>query len=349
MQRNWTFRLPRLGQARPSWRLLSLLLLLAGQAWPARACPGPAMRIQPVAPGVWLVPGADGDTTPGNQGAISNLLAVRDGRRLWLVGSGPTAVYAQAVRCHLQRVSGRRVTDVIAPWARPELVLGQAGLAGARRWAHTDVADAMRERCPRCLERLRLRLGSAASALAGTAVALPDHLLQGDHGRLGPLRWQRLQRAGTTAVTLWSVPRAHLTTAHGLLWADGAPDLRDADTAQLEQAWRQLAASARGGEHWLPEQGPVQAAAAPAVHLHYLQALQSTIDAAQNRGTPESDPAPALPGVSDVVNRSARHQLNWQHVWREAEARWMMETPAAPATGESDTGAQRGVFQRSLR
>ncbi|MEX8494177.1 hypothetical protein, partial [Sphaerotilus sp.] len=221
----------------------AVLLLMAGQACPAVACPGPAVQVQPIAPGVWRIPGAEGDTTPDNRGAISNLLAVRDGRRLWLVGSGPSIAHARALNCHLQRVSGRRVTDVIAPWPRPELVLGQAGLVGARRWAHEDVAGAMQERCPRCMARLRLRLGTAASDLANAVIALPDHRLQGDHGTLGPLRWQRLWRSDETAVTLWSLPRAHLTTAHGLLWSDGAPDLRDADTDHLERAWQQLAAA----------------------------------------------------------------------------------------------------------
>lgn len=325
MRRNWTSRVQQ---------AVTGALLLAGQAWAATACPGPAIQIEAVAPGVWLVPGASGDTTAENRGAISNLLAVREGRRLWLVGSGPSIAYARALNCQLQRVSGQRVTDVIAPWPRPELVLGQAGLVGARRWAHEDVAGAMRERCPRCIERLRLRLGAAATDLADAAIALPDHRLQGDRGTLGPLRWQRLQRSGDTSVTLWSLPRARLSTAHGLLWADGAPDLRDADTAYLERAWQHLAAAATDGVQWVPEQGPVLPSDAAATHLRYLQALQAAIDEAQARGAPESDPAPALPGVSDLVNQSLRHQLNWQHVWREAEARWMA-APLTPAASSS--------------
>jgi hypothetical protein len=66
----------------------------------------------------------------------------------------------------------------------------------------------------------------------------------------------------------------------------------------------------------------VQPTTAPSEHRHYLATLRRAIDEAQARGTPESDPAPALPGMSEAVNRSARHQLNWQHAWREAEARW---------------------------
>lgn len=288
----------------------------------AAPCAGPPIELRPVATNVWMAPGADGDSTPDNRGAISNLLAVRDGRRLWLIGSGPSAVYARALNCHLQRVAGRRVTDVIAPWPRPELVLGQAGLAGARRWAHEDVARAMQERCPRCVERLRLRLGSAATDLGGNPIALPTHRLHGDHGTLGPLRWWRLRRSADTSVTVWSVPRARLTTAHGLLWAEGAPDLRDAESGHLREAWQQLGALAVEGDRWLPEQGPMLDRPAPLAHLAYLAALQAAVEAAQNRGTPESDPAPALPGVPAAFSQGLRHQLDWQHVWREVEAGW---------------------------
>ena len=287
----------------------------------ATPCAGPPIELHPVAANVWMVPGADGDSTPDNRGAISNLLAVRDGRRLWLIGSGPSAVYARALNCHLQRAAGRRVTDVIAPWPRPELVLGQAGLAGARRWAHEEVARAMAERCPRCVERLRLRLGSAATDLGANPIALPTRLLHGDHGTLGPLRWWRLRRSADTSVTVWSVPRVRLTTAHGLLWAEGAPDLRDAESVHLDEAWQRLEALGETAR-WLPEQGPLLDGSAPWQHRVYLQALRTAVEQAQDRGAPESDPAPKLVGVEDQFDQGQRHALNWQHVWREAEKGW---------------------------
>lgn len=333
MLRNWT------ALARTVWVLALSALVDTASAGPV--CRGPSIQLLPLATGTWLVRGADGDTTPANRGAISNLLAVRDGARLWLVGSGPSVAYAQALDCQLLRLAGRRVTDIVAPWPRPELVLGQAGLPQARHWAHEDVATAMEARCPRCIERLRLRLGASAGDLGRATIALPRRLLHGDHGSLGPLRWQRLQRSDTTAVTLWSLPHARLSTAHGLLWADGAPDLRDADSAHLERAWQALVAW-RGGDtawagstRWIPEQGPVQPATAPAEHLRYLAALRRAIEEAQSRGVSESDPAPALPGVSEGINRSARHQLNWQHAWREAEAHWMADDLGA--TGNAKT------------
>lgn len=320
MRRKWT------AAGQRTWHGLAALVLAGGGYGSAvAACPAPAIALEPLAPGVWRVPGAEGggDSDTTNGGAVSNLLAVRDGRRLWLIGSGPSPRYAEALACRLQRVAGRAVTDVVAPWPRPELVLGQAGWVGARRWAHADVAQAMAERCPRCIERLRQRLGPASGGDLGTRpIALPDRLLHGDHGVLGPLRWWRLQRSADTAVTVWSLPRARLLTAHGLLWADGAPDLRDAESEHLQQSWARMQALATEGDRWVPEQGPLLDHAAPLQHRAYLQALHTAVVQAQERGELESKPAPVLDGVAAAFHRGGRHALNWQHVWREAEKGW---------------------------
>lgn len=316
MQRKWTA---------VAWAVAWVVLGLAGLVpHAAAACRtwGLPITLERLAPGVWRVPGADGDAGADNRGVISNLLAVRDGRRLWLIGSGPSAPYAQALACRLRQVAGQPVTDVIAPWPRPELVLGQAGLVGVRRWAHEDVARAMQERCPRCVERLRQRLGPVGRDLGAGPVALPDRLLRGEHGTLGPLRWWRLQRSADTAVTVWSLPRARLLTAHGLLWADGAPDLRDADSAHMEASWASLQSLASAGDRWLPEQGQLLDHTAPAQHQAYLQALRTAVEQAQERGALETDPAPALPGVEATFFQGGRHALNWQRLWREVEQAW---------------------------
>ncbi|BDI04994.1 hypothetical protein [Sphaerotilus microaerophilus] len=317
-------------------------------SWPAEAlpCPGPALRIEAVAPGVWWIPGAAGEANAANRGAISNALAVRDGPRLWLLGSGPTAAHGRALGCRLRRLTGRPVSDVIAPWARPELVLGQAGLRAPRHWAHADVASAMRERCTRCIERLRRRLGEAASDLETAKAPIPQRLLQGAAGRLGPWRWWRLDRGADTAVTVWWLPRAGLASAHGLLWADGAPDLRDSVVSRFAHSLRALGdlerdtllASHRTGRmgsagraadtptvtlRWLPEQGGWLTAGAPGRELAHVQALQQAVQAAIARGAVETDPPPPLaavwPDAPPPDGSDLRQGLNWQRAWREAE------------------------------
>lgn len=314
---------------------LAVTLGLAAAAADARPadCPGPALRIEAVAPGVWWVPGAPGDADARNRGAISNLLAVRDGRRLWLLGSGPSPGWGRALGCRLRRETGLAVTDVIAPWSRPELVLGQTGLRAARHWAHADVIRAMRTRCAHCIERLRLRLGDAAADLAGVRAALPSRALQGGSGWLGPWRWWRLTRSPDTAVTVWALPRAGLIAAHGLLWSDGVPDLRDATLAEFSDALQTLAeletAMSRPPPgpstlRWLPEQGPWLPAGAAARERGYIEALRQAARAAVDGAALETDPPPPLPlrwpeATSDLA-LDLRHGLNWQRAWREAEA-----------------------------
>lgn len=311
---------------------LALTLVTGAQGVAARApdCPGPALRIEAVAPGVWWIPGAPGDADARNRGAISNLLALRDGRRLWLLGSGPSPGWGRALGCHLRRASGLAVTDVIAPWSRPELVLGQTGLRAPRHWAHADVIAAMRTRCAHCIERLRLRLGDAAADLDGVQAAIPNRALQGDGGQLGPWRWWRLARSPDTAITVWALPRAGLVAAHGLLWSDGVPDLRDATLAEFSQALTALArleaamSPTTTPRRWLPEQGPWLAAGAPAREREYVEALRRAARAAFDGAALETDPPPPLnvrwPEADSDLGRDLRHGLNWQRAWREAEA-----------------------------
>jgi hypothetical protein len=303
----------------------------------------PQIELQRLAPGVWWVAAAPGDANASNRGAISNLLIVADGRRTWALGSGPSPVHGRALGAAVRRTTGRQITDVIAPWSRPELVLGAAGLPKARWWAHADVAAAMRERCPTCIERLARRLGPAAADLGTAGAPLPDHLLHGASGRLGPWRWWRLQRSTAEPeshrvaqpVTVWQLERATLWSAPGLLWDDGAPDLRDSGLADLLSATRTLQSLAAQTGHrpatlWLPEQG---APAGPDLierHLRYWLALGEAARAAWDRGEPETAAAPTeLAGVDAAWLTSPRHALNWQRAWREAEAQALAE-PAAP-------------------
>jgi hypothetical protein len=303
------------------WLLSALLVLVALPAL-AQRCPGPPITLQALAWQVWWIAGAPGDASAENRGAISNLLVVAQGRRTWLLGSGPSSAYGRALACQIRRQLGRRVTDVIAPWPRPELVLGQAGLGPVRRWAHADVASTMRERCLRCVERLRQRLGAAAGDLGPTPIALPTRLLHGSHGQLGPFLWWRLERTPGTPVTIWRLADQPLWSGHGLLWADDAPDLRDASLAAMQAATRELQTLAEGdgaAARWLPEQGAIQNADAPQRHLRYWRALQAAVSAAYERGETGSEAPATLAELPDAWPLGLRHQLDWQHVWRSTE------------------------------
>ncbi|EHR69984.1 hypothetical protein BurJ1DRAFT_1111 [Burkholderiales bacterium JOSHI_001] len=313
--------------------LLGLLLALPAGARDNSTCPGPAWRVVARAPGVWQVLGeassGHDEADVANRGRVSNALLVRDGARLWLLGSGPSPAAGAALACQVRAQLKRPVTDIIAPWPRPELVLGAGGFPLTRHWGHAEVAQGMQRQCPTCVERLRLRLGAAASDLGDRPIHLPEGWVTGASGSLGPLDWQLLWRAEGRPVTVWRVRGQPLFSAHGLLWGDGPPDARDAQLPQLLQSTEALArwAAAVPQARWLPEQGPLLGADAPARHAAYWQELQRQAQQAVQRGDAAGGPPPRWPGLPDAWATHVRHTLNWQHAWREAEDAMFNATP----------------------
>jgi hypothetical protein len=305
--------------------LLGLGLAATAAARGNASCPGPAWRLQAVAAGVWRVQGeasaGHDEADAANRGRVANALLVRDGARVWLLGSGPSPASGAALACQVRALLKAPVTDVIAPWPRPEGVLGVGGFALARHWAHADVAQGMQRQCPTCVERLRLRLGPAAGDLGEHPIHAPEGWVTGDQFSLGPFEGRRLWRADDRPVTVWRLRGRPLFTAHGLLWNDGPPDARDAQGPRMLQSTEALArwAAEVPQARWLPEQGPLAGADAPGRHAAYWQELQRQAQQAVQRGDAAGGPPPRWPGLPEAWATHVRHTLNWQHAWREAE------------------------------
>lgn len=304
----------------------------------------PALDWIALGPDLWLLPAASGDGDAVNRGQVSNLLlAVEPGTggqatRLWLIGSGPSPAFGRRLAAVLAQRWPGAALQVASPWPHPEAVLGVLGLpaaAQATHTAHEAVARQMAERCAGCVERLRTRLGPAATDLGeGDPVALPRQQLTGEAGTWGPWRWARLDRADAVSVTWWWHAGARLAFAPGLLGDGSAPDGRDADITRLAGSTRALAqwrppedsgAEARPWR-WVGEQGAAQPAEAAARAAAYWQALQAAVEAGLDRGD-LGEPAPIeLPGIDRAVTASPLHALNWQRAWRQAESRWLQRS-----------------------
>lgn len=293
----------------------------------AQTCPGPPLTFEPLGPRLWRVPSHAGDGDADNRGQVSNLLVALDGPRLWLLGSGPSAAFGRALACRVRQRFGRAPTDVISPWARPEAVLGATGLGPVRSWAHAEVAAAMRERCPGCVERLKQRLGEAAVDVGSGEARIPERMLHGAAGRLGPWRWWRLDRGPGHPVTVWQFDAVPLLFAPGLLWGDGAPDGRDADLQALLQATEALSTLpdvAAPAPRWLGEQGGPLPPGAAQAHARYWRHLLATVHMALERGDAEGAEPPAA--LAEPTLGGPRHALNWQRAWRQVEERWLQRS-----------------------
>ena len=328
--------------------LLAMLLALQGAGAWAATCAGPTLRFEPIGPGVWLVPAALGDADADNDGFVSNLVLAHAGRRWWLLGSGPSTGFAQRLACHVRQRFGARVTDVISPWARPELVLGLGGFPGARLWAHRGVASAMRSQCAQCSARLRQRLGLSADDPGAAPIVLPDRELRGAQGRLGPFDWWLLPRGPARYVTVWrhaaGAARCHpaqacadqapagpvVWVAHGLLAATPPGDGREADLDVLTLALQRLQGLARPDgvrARWVGEQGDLQDAGAPSLQARYWQDLRHGVQAAIDAGADEAAPAAALAGWPAALAQHPWHALNWQRAWRQLDAHQFADRP----------------------
>ena len=324
-----------------AWLGLGLAALEAGPADAAgEPAPVPPAASGPeplrLAPGVWWWPGAPGESQAANRGQVSALMAVRHGTQRWCLGSGPSPAWGRAWRADLQQRLGGAPTDVISPWARPELVLGVAGLGPVRHWAHADVAQAMASQCAGCEARLRQRLGPAAADLGpAPAARVPGRRLQGEQGQVGPWAWWRAWRSEVSSVLVFRWRLAPWWSAPGLLWADGPPDLRDADlrTLQASLAWLAWRVAGDGPRALLlPEQGPPMGAAGLAATRAYLHGLAAAVQARQAEGAPESDPAGRWPGLPGEWAEHPRHALNWQRAWRQLEDELLRAPSVAAGT-----------------
>jgi hypothetical protein len=342
---------------------IGMLLALPSRAAPA--CPGPAVPLRPLAPGLWAVdvrgsalssalsgtPGGPGvpvapaavDEGPGGAaGEGVRLLVARDGPGLWALGSGPWPAWGRALACQLPRRLGLPLRGVISPLARPEQVLGAVGLpAGVVHLAHEDVAAAMARQCPRCIARWREQLAAigapAAEWLPPTLqAAVPTLRLTGGSGRIGPWRWWRLPVGPARTLTLWRWVHGPWWHAPGLLAAEGQPpDGSDSTLGGLREATaRALALSATDGDaaSWT---GGAPARPRPRAALQaqrdYWDGLAQALDQALAEGRPEAAPPPSWPGLPADWAARPRHALNWQRAWREREGLWLDPLEAADA------------------
>ncbi|WP_077036421.1 hypothetical protein, partial [Pelomonas sp. KK5] len=240
-------------------------------------------------------------------------VAVRDGQRLWLVGSGPTPALGRALACALREASGRAVTDVVNTHVAPELSLGNSAFPRARLWALPEVIAAMQQRCGQCLSSLKEQTGAA---LAMDDIRVPAHAVRAGQP-LGPFDTLALPRQQGEPTLLLRDRRSGLVIAQGLLWAGAIPDLHGTDSALMLDALDALQRFA-GDAPVLGQQGPSAGHEGIEQQRRYLVALRAAVNASLAAGRVEQ--VLPLPEFATLPGYAELHPLNVQRVWRELEA-----------------------------
>jgi hypothetical protein len=282
-----------------------------------------AVPLLRVATNVWRVPAARGESDVANAGVVTQLVVVRDGRRVWLIGSGPTPAFGAALACTIRRRLGLPVTDVINTRAAPELAMGNAAFPGARLWALPDVIATMQSRCTACLERLQARIGAAGASLERDRIRVPSRpvgRVGATRGRLGPFEWRALGRARGERTLALRHRAGNVVVAQGLLWAGDVPNLRDTRSATMLASLRELQRFAAGAQ-LLGEQGEPAGARAVAQQVDYIDALRRAARSHLVRGDVDGAAGAGvdLPAFAGLPGYALGHPLNVQRVWRELE------------------------------
>jgi len=295
-------------------RVLGALLLLAAALCAGRASADCGVVLEPVATGIWRVPAARGRPDAANGGLTIQLVLVREGRRLWLVGSGPTPAFGRALACAARQAAGGPVTDLVNTHVAPELSLGNSAFPRARLWALPEVIAAMHERCGACLASLRDQVGRAGASLdERDAIQLPRRAVRGP--RLGPFEVLALARQpGEPTLVL---RHRGIVIAQGLLWAGDVPDLYGTNSASLLDSLERLDRFAAGAR-LLGQQGELADAGAIDAQRRYLLALRGAIHARLAAGEVQGEVP--LPGYAGMPGYAQLHPLNVQRVWRELES-----------------------------
>lgn len=275
--------------------------------------------------GIGLLPGARGETSPGNRGRTANLGWVVGRQGVLVVDSGVSARHGAALRTAIAATTPQPLAAVLLTHARQEFVFGTSSLA-APIWMHAQAARLMAARCQRCLTNLRALLGEAE--MQGSVLAQPTHTFAQpaevpaiDRPGLRLLAFGHSASPGATAV--WDTQTRTLW-AGALLDNQVIPDVQDADLAGWHAAWRALAELAP--LHIVPGHGPSvhgQAAcqALIATHTRYLDQLTARTAALLAAGAPLSEVADrtALPEFTGWDQYDTIHRRNASIVFLKHE------------------------------
>jgi hypothetical protein len=274
--------------------------------------------LQRVSPHLWRLAAQRGEPDAVNRGETTQLVVAVDGKRVWLIGSGPSPAYGAGLSCAIQRDTGRQVTDVVNTRAAPELAMGNVAFPQAKLWALPDVIATMRARCVTCLERLKSRIGEAGENLQNELIRAP--YVSVEARRLGPFTWRSLPRMKGENVLVLRHRADRIVVAQGLLWEGDVPDLHEAHIDVMAASLRALQKFSKGARV-LGEQGELTQPSAIAQHLRYVQQLRAAVWAQLQRGEVQaaSGVTAQLPEFASLPSYAARHPLHVQRVWRELE------------------------------
>lgn len=151
---------------------ISLAVLRPPLVASARAGDGVSLKIDEVAPGVFVHSGRHALAAAGNRGDICNISFVVGSRGVAVIDTGGSALVGRDLLAAIKSRTSHPVTHVISTHMHPDHVLGNIAFSGEKPVfvGHHKLLRALAERSESYLESAREQLGDA---FTGTEVVLP--------------------------------------------------------------------------------------------------------------------------------------------------------------------------------
>jgi len=226
-----------------------------------------------LAPGVWVVEGANADFSPSNGCNIINTGFIATGAGTLVINTGPSRLYGEQLRALAERTTREPVVQAIQLNLHPDYFLGHQAFADVPRVASALTREGVAREAAAYESNLYRVCGDW---MKGTQALPPDTTLDTSSGR-GVLRvgtreleWRAL--SGHTASDLVVIDRASgVAFVGGLVFHDRVPTTPHADVA----AWL-ASLDAIDATTIVPSHGPVEhATEGIAQTRRYLQWLDA--------------------------------------------------------------------------
>ena len=221
-----------------------------------------------LAPGVWVVEGANADFSPGNGCNIINTGFIATGSGVLVINTGPSKRYGEQLRALIARTTNEPVVQVIHLNLHPDYFLGNQAFADVPRLA-TDATRAGMAREARAYEDNLYRL--CGDWMRGTEAVLPTGTVALGPLHIGTRDMELREYRGHTDSDLVLVDKSSgVVFAGGLVFAQRIPTTPHAQVGPWLQSLRAFAALPV--KTLVPSHGPVRAdASAVGQTQRYLQ------------------------------------------------------------------------------
>ena len=221
-----------------------------------------------LAPGVWVVEGANADFSPGNGCNIINTGFIATGSGVLVINTGPSKRYGEQLRALIARTTNEPVVQVIHLNLHPDYFLGNQAFADVPRLA-TDPTRAGMAREAKAYEDNLYRL--CGDWMRGTEAVLPTGTVALGPLHIGTRDMELREYRGHTDSDLVLVDKSSgVVFAGGLVFAQRIPTTPHAQVGPWLQSLRAFAALPV--KTLVPSHGPVRAdASAVGQTQRYLQ------------------------------------------------------------------------------